>query len=54
MSKNWYMCTLYNTKVGYQIAAFSFVKQIFFANFYVFLITKVPSPAINNIFYQNG
>ena len=54
MSKNWYICTLYNTKVGYQIDFFSFIKQIFFDNFYVFLITKVPSPAINSIFCQNG
>ena len=46
MSKNWYMCTLHNTKVGYQI---TFAKQIFFANFYVFLISKVLSPAINSI-----
>ena len=29
MSKNWYICTLHNTKVGYQITFFSFAKQIF-------------------------
>ena len=34
------MCTLHNTKVGYQITFFSFAKQIFFANFYVFFNYK--------------
>ena len=40
MSKNWYMCTLHNTKVGYQITFLVLQNKYFFANFYVFLITR--------------
>ena len=41
MSKNWYMCTLHNSKLGYQITFYLVLQnKYFFANFYVCLIKK--------------
>ena len=41
MSKNWYMCTLHNSKVGYQIIFLVLQNKYFFANFYVCLTLQV-------------